>query len=620
MTTRLKTWRQYSVSLQYSNLPRLVLLFLLTGYAVAVGEENNVPINTKVENLTFTDIRFATRTLNDFGNPKVYVLAFLTNTCPLAQRYLPRLADLSDEYAPRGVQFIGINVGPGDSIMDVALHALEYNLTFPYVKDFRGDTAKRLGVKRTPEVCVLDNERILRYRGRIDDQYRLGGVKPTVSNQELRDAIEAILNGGTVPEETPGEGCAITPPPTIEPDPKLTFAQHIAPILQHRCMPCHTPSGNAPFSLTTYERVRSKARVIDAVIREGRMPPWYAHPKYGTFVNDRRLTEDEVQTVRRWIAAGCPKGEGSGEVAVEAPQGEWAFEPDVVTEATAPIALPADGFIPYKYIFLPLTFDEDTLVQCIEIKATNPRVLHHANLFYTEGGKLEFDRATNFLTGTVPGGVPAVLEDGYAFRIPKGATLGLQLHYVTTGKVEEDRPRVALRFPRVPVQKIMRYKILDNSKFVIPPGAFAHPVQAKRKMQKDAYIYAFFGHMHLRGRDMTFTAQYPDGRKEILCCMPNYSFDWQLSYICPPNTVFLPAGTVLECTAHFDNSAFNPFNPDPTREIRYGPQTVDEMMQGFVFFTLADETLNLECDPATGHVRSGILPTATVEAADAETE
>ena len=109
-----------------------------------------------------------------------------------------------------------------------------------------------------------------------------------------------------------------------------------------------------------------------------------------------------------------------------------------------------------------------------------------------------------------------------------------------------------------------------------------------------------FTHMHLRGKDMTFSAKPPDAPRQTLLMIPTFSFDWQLGYECTPGTVMLPKGTTLSAVAHYDNSTFNPYNPDPAVTVRYGPQSYDEMFNGYIFFTDNDEQLTLTVDPKTG--------------------
>jgi hypothetical protein len=200
----------------------------------------------------------------------------------------------------------------------------------------------------------------------------------------------------------------------------------------------------------------------------------------------------------------------------------------------------------------------------------------------------------------VPGGIAVDLDSGVAMMIPKGSGLVFQIHYVTTGKEETDQISVGLRFAKEPIHKRVRYKIIADYRFQIPPGAPAHRVAAQKALEDDATGIGLFSHMHLRGKDSTFFAHYPDGKTETLLALPNYSFDWQLSYVWNRGAQHFPKGTKIECVSHFDNSAFNPFNPDPAATVKNGPQTFNEMMQGFFFYTVDAEDLNLQIDPKTG--------------------
>ncbi len=585
-------------------------MVVLTGLTLALAgveaKETMTPIGSTVENFSFTDIRYLPRTLDDFGQPKAFVIAFLTIECPVAKRYLPRLKELSARYEANGVQFIGVNVGAGDSLAKIAYQAIEYGIEFPVVKDFSGECARALGASRTPEVVVLDAEKIIRYRGRIDNQYRLGGVKPTADREDLQEAIEEVLAGRTVQRaETPVDGCVIEFP-EIKGDQALTYAEDIAPLMNRHCVECHHPGTAAPFSLTTFEKVSAKAATIAEVVQEERMPPWFAHPDFGTFTNHRGLTAQERETILQWVRGGKAPGDlAQAPPPPEFPDGEWLIgEPDLIIKAVLPEKIPATGYIPYRNVIFPHFFLEDTWVQAIQILPGNPRVVHHANLAYASITK-KFDESRNFLTGFVPGGIPLEVDSGCAVLIPKGSGLGIQIHYVTTGKEETDQISIGLRFAKETVRKRIRYKIIQDAKFSIPPGAPAHLVSAQRELECDATGYGLFSHMHLRGKDTTFFAHYPDGKTETLLSLPNYSFDWQLSYLWPRGQQQFPKGTKIECRSHFDNSPFNPYNPDPSATVRYGPQTHHEMMQGFFFYTDDAEDLNLKVDPKTGRVIAG---------------
>ncbi|MFO0843043.1 MAG: redoxin domain-containing protein [Gemmataceae bacterium] len=557
-------------------------------------------IGDPVKAFTFKDIRYLTRTIDDLPRGKAYVFAFVNTTCPLAKRYLPTLARMEKEYRGQGVQFVGIDAGGEDSIRAMAAMAVEFDLPFPVVRDFDARGAAVLGVSRTPEVAVLDASRKLRYRGRIDDQYRIGGGRPAPTRHDLKEAIDAVLAGREVAvAETPADGCLITVADLPPAKDAVTFADHVAPILAKHCVECHKPGTAAPFALVTYEQVAGKANALAEVVRDERMPPWYGAPDHGEFINRRGLTPKERETVLRWVKTGKLKGDEARQPAApKAEEDRWRIgKPDLVVRAPEH-ELPADGVVDYKYVVLPHIFLTDTWVQGVQILPDNPRVLHHCNMAYIKLG--EKWRMENFITGTVPGGEPMTMDKGVGFRIPAGSMLLLQVHYVTTGKKERCRISVGFKYASGRVDQHLRFHLLADNKFAIPPGAPAHRVAASRVLKHDAVGIGLFTHMHVRGRDMTFKAHYPDGKSETLLVIPNYNFDWQMAYRWEPGTKRLPKGTRLEAIAHYDNSPFNPFNPDPKATVRDGQQTFHEMMNGFVFFVDANEKLGLDIDGKTG--------------------
>ncbi|MGE5195320.1 MAG: hypothetical protein ACM3U2_22735 [Deltaproteobacteria bacterium] len=246
-----------------------------------------------------------------------------------------------------------------------------------------------------------------------------------------------------------------------------------------------------------------------------------------------------------------------------------------------------------------LVFTQDTWIIAAEILPDNPKIVHHCNMGHFTIGK-SFSEG-NFITGRVPGGTPLVADDGVALRIPKNSVVGLQIHYTTTGKPEKNRMSVGFKFPKGIVHKELKHLQVTTSDFVIPPGAPAHPVVSSRTLPADASGIGIFSHMHLRGKDMAFIAHSPTGEKETLLSIPNYNYAWQQNYRWEPGKKKFPKGTRIEVIAHYDNSPFNPWNPDPKAEVRNGPQTFHEMMFGFFFYTEDREELNLHVDPKTGH-------------------
>ncbi len=557
------------------------------------------------DDLAFTCTRYLPRRLADLCGAKATALVFVTSECPLARRYLGRLDELERALRARGVAFAIVAVGPQDDPLRVADLQVGAGLACPAVVDPGAAAARALGVGRTPEVVVLDGARRLRYRGRIDDQHRLGGSRPAPTREDLREALEDVLAGREVRvPTTPVDGCLIAPP-APPPATTPTWAEHVAPLVRRSCVPCHRPGAEGPFFLVDYDDATAHAPTIAEVVEQGRMPPWFASPEHGRFTNARALTTEERATIVAWARGGAPRGDPAKEPPPlpDEPVGRWRIgEPDLVVAAPSHFEVPKEGWVDYQYIVLPLTIAEDLWVEAIEILPENPRVVHHANLAAVSLGP-DGNRVQQFLTGRVPGGGPLLLEPGVAARIPAGSVLVVQAHYVTTGRPERDRIAVGLRWARGPVRKQMHVLIVDQGRLEIPPGEAAHRVVARKRLPADAVGMGLFSHMHLRGRDMTFRARRPDGAVETLLRIPNYSFDWQLGYVWPEGAMRLPKGTTIEVEGHFDNSRWNPYNPDPARTIRWGEQSEDEMFMGFLYWVDADERLDLRVDPATGRAR-----------------
>lgn len=566
-------------------------------------------IGEQVDELNFKDIRYLPRTLADFGQQKAYVLFFTNTDCPLVQRYMPVLMNLDETYRSQGVQIVAVNVGRDDSIKDMASHALQFGALFPFVKDFDGSVTQSVGVQRTPEVVVLDSEKRLVYRGRINSQYRLGGVSPNAGRADLEEAIKEVISGQPVSvAETPVDGCKITFAKLPTPTEPITYTQHVAHIMKKHCQTCHRDDTAAPFGLGTFDEVSAQGEMVAEVVMEQRMPPWYAHPKHGDFKNDRSLTREERIQVAQWVATGMAQGDPKFlPEPFEPPTCEWEIgEPDLVISMPKASKIPAEGYVNYEYAVLPYIFLNDTWVEAFEIKPDNPNVVHHCNMAYgTIGGKT--GGYETFITGYVPGGQAmdlARIESGVAFKIPARSVLGLQIHHVTTGKEEQSKISVGLRYAKSTVRKQSRHVILDT-KMHIEPQHSAWEVSDKKTITQDATVLGMFCHMHLRGKDMTFYASEPGGKKRKLLEIPNYNFDWQLGYELNPGDVRIPAGTEIEVVAHYDNSSFNPYNPDPTRTVPYGQQTFDEMLNGFLFYTYDDEDLGISINPKTGTPLAG---------------
>ena len=268
-------------------------------------------IGEKAGNFTFKDIHYLPRTLNDFHGKKAFVIMFTTLDCPIVQRYLPKLGELDRTYRDRGAQFLAVNVAPNDEVREVAYRAMRANCEFPFAKDFDGDVVKALDASRAGEVVVLDADKKLRYRGRVDDQFRFGGERPNPSRDDLKLAIEDVLAGRDVAvAETPIDGCRITLPEQRVPESEVTYAEHVAPLLQKHCQDCHRPGApEAPFALASFQDAVDHSDMIAEVVKEQRMPPWFGSKQHGHFSNYRGMAIDERHQLEDWVALGCPQGD-----------------------------------------------------------------------------------------------------------------------------------------------------------------------------------------------------------------------------------------------------------------------------------------------------------------------
>ncbi len=384
---------------------------------------------------------------------------------------------------------------------------------------------------------------------------------------------------------------------------KVTYTKDVAPILYQRCVECHRKGEVAPMSLMTYQEVRPWAKSIREKVAERVMPPWLADPHYGQFSNDRRLTQKEMDTIVAWVDAGAPKGEDR-ELPPPPPLVDgWVIgKPDVVFELPQEVSVPGEGVIPYQYYKVPTNFTEDKWVQAAEIRPGNRRVVHHVIVFVQEPGvKAEATkegaepggqrgggegRLGIKLVGFAPGEQPRMYPTGTAKLVKAGSVLNFQMHYTPNGQPGQDRSYVGLIFTRQPVEHKALTGTAINFTFKIPPGDANYEVKSSWKAPEDVRILDLMPHMHLRGRDFTYTAVYPDGRSEVVLSVPKYDFNWQLQYRLK-EPLLLPKGARLDCVAHFDNSTGNKFNPDPTKEVKWGPQTWEEMMIGWFDYTLA---------------------------------
>jgi hypothetical protein len=410
-----------------------------------------------------------------------------------------------------------------------------------------------------------------------------------------------------------------------------TFSRDVAPIFYKNCTNCHRPGEIAPMSLLTYKDARPWAKSIGTRVSNGSMPPWHADPAYGHFLNDRRLSDADKDVIAKWVAAGAPEGNAKDLPAEPTYESGWTIgTPDAVFAMGEDYPIPATGEIPYQYFEIPTNLTEDRWVQAFEVKAGDPKVLHHVIVYArppappapaqpaappaSAGARQAppplFDFAPNMeipagqtggrqlppeqrkaaypnqrgpvrvgpsVGGFAPGQFMRVYQEGTAMKIPAGTTLVFQMHYTTYGKATTDRTRIAVKYAKTTPATQLRWASLANGSLHIPAGASDHRVDAEMTIGQDVTLWSMLPHTHVRGKRWIYEATYADGRKETILSVPKYDFNWQTDYVFK-EPLKLPKGTTIHATAWYDNSAANKSNPDPSKDVWWGDQTWEEMM------------------------------------------
>lgn len=382
-----------------------------------------------------------------------------------------------------------------------------------------------------------------------------------------------------------------------------SYTKDIAPILFKNCTGCHRPGEIGPMSLLTYEDVRPRAKDIRDKIDEGAMPPWHADAPHGTFVNERGLTDQEKNTIFRWVANGAPKGDPKDmPPAPEYPKGWSIGTPDVVFEMPEEYHVPADDVVQYQYFYIPTNFTEPKWIQAIEVRPGSRNVVHHVLVRYRAKpdlprapllklnpdisrlpptapalhAKRTDDTPTRLLGTYAPGTNPQVFRPGTALRLEPGGVLELQIHYTASGQDETDRTKVGLIFSKDPSPREVFALQFFNSTLRLPAGAADVKVDADVEFAQDATVWGVFPHTHVRGTKWEYVLQLPDGSKKTILSVPRYDFNWQTYYMFK-EPLEVPKGSKMISTAWYDNSAGNRSNPDPTVDVKWGDQTWEEM-------------------------------------------
>jgi tetratricopeptide (TPR) repeat protein len=380
----------------------------------------------------------------------------------------------------------------------------------------------------------------------------------------------------------------------------VTFNRDIAPIVYANCTPCHRPGEAGPFSLITYGNVKSHARQIARVTRSRFMPPWLPEPGEGSFRDERRLTEDQIALIQRWVEGGALEGDAADLPPQPKFTEGWQLgRPDLVLTAKAPYRLRADGTDVFRNLVFEEPVNETRYVRAIEIRLSDPRVGHHANLVIDHTRSLRhlddalpgvgfdgmevstesdtFDPDSHFLFWK-PGTLPYEEPPGMAWRLDRRTDLVLNMHLRPSGKPELVQPRIGLYFTDLPPTHFpMLIQLENDGALDIPPGATDFVATDEYVLPVDVDLLAVYPHAHYLGKEVRGIATLPDGTETWLIHIKDWDLNWQgvFRYTRP---VFLPRGTRISMRWSYDNSEYNVRNPhDPPRRVRAGNRAEDEM-------------------------------------------
>jgi hypothetical protein len=511
--------------------------------------------------------------LSYFGDHQAVVILVSGASSEADQQQLQKFADVAELF-PGSVAFWVLNANREADRESVNAWLTEQQIELPMLMDESQQVAKNLAARTFGEVFILNPQTAaLMYRGSTDDL--------ASALTELTGSL-AQASGPLAGSTVNGEAIAYA---SID---SVSYNDDIVPILERNCVSCHHDGAIAPWSMSSHAMVMGWSPMMKEVVMTKRMPPGQIDPHVGMPIKDvAGLTVEEKQKLIQWIDQGSPRGDGPDLLAaLEFDDPEFSLgQPDIMLDVT-PQAIPATGVIDYRYVPVELNLDRDVWVSGIEFLPGDRQVLHHVITYLqSPADKTEDDGRNDDGTGLgiggfAPGRQPDSFQDNSGRLIPAGSNLLLQMHYTTSGRETVDATRIGIFLHDEPPKYVMSGGVAGQRRFMIPPGVKEHKLRGEELIERDAYLYEMMPHMHFRGKYMSYSAEFPDGTSKTLLSVPKYDFNWQFKYELE-EPLFMPAGTKLIAEGAMDNSDRNLGNPDPTRPVFFGLQTMHEMFFGF---------------------------------------
>jgi len=522
--------------------------------------------------------------LSRYRHQDALVVMAYADSCGAMDSLVADFKALQSRWQDQGVTFLLIDA---EDAGRARIAQVDYGL--PILADDGQLVSETLGLSTAGEVVVLDPQRLtLLYRGPVQDQL----------NTQIEGAKAGSIDASLV---MPASGCAIDyPVKDLHASNVPDYATDVAPIIAEQCAICHREGGIGPFAINSHLMLQGWSPMIREVLLTKRMPPEQVDPAIGHFENARYISEEDLQTLVHWIDAGAPRGMIASDPLAELSfpdHDAWQLgEPDYIIKAPRH-EIPATGVLDYINVDVDLPFTEDKWVRAVQYVPGDRSVLHHLLTYVTapaesfDGGEQNTtrSRAERFLEGYAPGKISAMeFPEDTGVYIPAGHKLSMQFHYTTNGRATSDETILGLYMHDEP-PKYENFTRSVATMFRIPPYEMNYELQAQYTFAEDVVVTGLRAHMHFRGKDMKFSVTQPDGSLKDILSVPNYSYAWQPTYqLSEPE--FIPAGTRVVVSGTFDNSEYNPANPDPSKEITFGLQSWDEMFIGYWTYHAAQPT------------------------------
>jgi hypothetical protein len=546
----------------------------------------------RVDNFVLLDHRGDAHELYYHQAASAVVVLAQGNGCPAVKNALADFKALRRDYESEGVKFFMLNSNLTDDRASIHAEAEQFDIEIPILDDETQLVGESLNLIRTGEILVLNPQTWeVAYRGPVNDR-----GDTNVSRHYASEAINAVIDGQEVEVASRDAiGCAIEYPLANQDHSAISYSETIAPLLKEKCVVCHTDGGIGPWAMSEYTMVQGFAPMIREVLLTQRMPPWHADPHIGVFKNDKSLSVEEKQTLVHWIEAGAPRGAGEDPLAIaKTVIVEWPLgEPDLVLDIPE-YTVPATGVVDYQFTNVTNPLDHGVWVKAATVVPGDREVVHHILAGSLEASKNDGGRRVNgifdnYLIGYAPGNESHIFPTDTGVYIAPGGEYSFQLHYTPVGRETVDRSKIGLYFYDEQPEDFYRQDVVLDPTIRIEPNAARHEEVAYFEFDKPVLLHDLVPHSHFRGVASKFELWKPDGTKEVILSVPNYDFNWQRTYeFLEPKHI--TAGTKLVHTTWYDNSAANPGNPDPEREVPWGLQSWDEMLYGAFSYTYVDES------------------------------